>query len=129
FFFQAEDGRREFHVTGVQTCALPIWSTVVPSAIETCVSSPCVGIPVSWIRRIGVCHPHACEIPPCIPPHHALPRVRRGARIPPPDPRISPWMRCGDTHESVPMFASLSAPGGAQRVSGPASLVVLPQTV
>src|SRR5690606_40484184 len=27
FFFQAEDGIRDFHVTGVQTCALPIWST------------------------------------------------------------------------------------------------------
>src|SRR5690606_39976682 len=25
FFFQAEDGIRVFHVTGVQTCALPIW--------------------------------------------------------------------------------------------------------
>src|SRR5690606_40384937 len=31
FFFQAEDGIRDFHVTGVQTCALPIsctwWAT------------------------------------------------------------------------------------------------------
>src|SRR5690625_1924967 len=26
FFFQAEDGIRDGHVTGVQTCALPIWS-------------------------------------------------------------------------------------------------------
>src|SRR5690606_40268119 len=26
FFFQAEDGIRAFHVTGVQTCALPIFS-------------------------------------------------------------------------------------------------------
>src|SRR5690606_40625614 len=25
FFFQAEDGIRVFHVTGVQTCALPIY--------------------------------------------------------------------------------------------------------
>src|SRR5207253_4350767 len=25
FFFQAEDGIRDGHVTGVQTCALPIW--------------------------------------------------------------------------------------------------------
>src|SRR5690606_40095843 len=29
FFFQAEDGIRDFHVTGVQTCALPIWSGAV----------------------------------------------------------------------------------------------------
>src|SRR5690606_39663874 len=27
FFFQAEDGIRDFHVTGVQTCALPISKT------------------------------------------------------------------------------------------------------
>src|SRR3989442_471659 len=26
FFFQAEDGIRDADVTGVQTCALPIWS-------------------------------------------------------------------------------------------------------
>src|SRR5690606_40893756 len=26
FFFQAEDGIRDFHVTGVQTCALPIYT-------------------------------------------------------------------------------------------------------
>src|SRR5690606_40670320 len=29
FFFQAEDGIRDFHVTGVQTCALPILSKPV----------------------------------------------------------------------------------------------------
>src|SRR5690606_41139855 len=28
FFFQAEDGIRDFHVTGVQTCALPIFNRV-----------------------------------------------------------------------------------------------------
>src|SRR5690606_40054710 len=31
FFFQAEDGIRDFHVTGVQTCALPIWSPFTES--------------------------------------------------------------------------------------------------
>src|SRR5436309_1889106 len=30
FFFQAEDGIRDFHVTGVQTCALPIFRRVSP---------------------------------------------------------------------------------------------------
>src|SRR5204863_9233250 len=29
FFFQAEDGIRDLYVTGVQTCALPIFRTVV----------------------------------------------------------------------------------------------------
>src|SRR5690606_39677894 len=29
FFFQAEDGIRVFHVTGVQTCALPIFGGII----------------------------------------------------------------------------------------------------
>src|SRR5690606_40513756 len=29
-FFQAEDGIRDFHVTGVQTCALPIYAQESP---------------------------------------------------------------------------------------------------
>src|SRR5690606_41246011 len=33
FFFQAEDGIRDCHVTGVQTCALPI-SVHVPLSLE-----------------------------------------------------------------------------------------------
>src|SRR5690606_40524747 len=40
--FQAEDGIRDFHVTGVQTCALPIWalefkSNYIWDAVESCV--------------------------------------------------------------------------------------------
>src|SRR5690606_28411053 len=31
FFFQAEDGIRDFHVTGVQTCALPISWDAIPT--------------------------------------------------------------------------------------------------
>src|SRR5207253_5301540 len=35
FFFQAEDGIRDGHVTGVQTCALPILSrTMLPSEFD-----------------------------------------------------------------------------------------------
>src|SRR5690606_41047088 len=34
FFFQAEDGIRDFHVTGVQTCALPIWGDGVDGGGE-----------------------------------------------------------------------------------------------
>src|SRR5690606_39344812 len=34
FFFQAEDGIRDFHVTGVQTCALPIFDEVVDGLID-----------------------------------------------------------------------------------------------
>src|SRR5690606_40809352 len=32
FFFQAEDGIRDFHVTGVQTCALPIFAVTATCA-------------------------------------------------------------------------------------------------
>src|SRR2546429_4544036 len=32
FFFQAEDGIRDVAVTGVQTCALPIYMLVVPAS-------------------------------------------------------------------------------------------------
>src|SRR5690606_10927101 len=38
FFFQAEDGIRDFHVTGVQTCALPIFGvearTLAPQWVD-----------------------------------------------------------------------------------------------
>src|SRR5690606_40689959 len=34
FFFQAEDGIRDFHVTGVQTCALPIFFTLKDKRAE-----------------------------------------------------------------------------------------------
>src|SRR5690606_39700027 len=33
FFFQAEDGIRDFHVTGVQTCALPISLATRPDIV------------------------------------------------------------------------------------------------
>src|SRR5262249_57888781 len=32
FFFQAEDGIRDWSVTGVQTCALPIFELGIPAA-------------------------------------------------------------------------------------------------
>src|SRR5690606_40001587 len=32
FFFQSEDGIRDFHVTGVQTCALPIFTVSAAEA-------------------------------------------------------------------------------------------------
>src|SRR5690606_41144869 len=40
FFFQAEDGIRYFHVTGVQTCALPISPrTALLSAFQYCTAT------------------------------------------------------------------------------------------
>src|SRR5207302_7730491 len=34
FFFQAEDGIRDFHVTGVQTCALPIYRRLLRRGVS-----------------------------------------------------------------------------------------------
>src|SRR4249919_1097884 len=51
FFFQAEDGIRDFHVTGVQTCALPI--SLAASAGGQARSSPRIAprsmVTVSWV--------------------------------------------------------------------------------
>src|SRR5690606_39704442 len=41
-FFQAEDGIRDFHVTGVQTCALPIFSLPFCTQNLICCTSMCV---------------------------------------------------------------------------------------
>src|SRR5690606_40189254 len=64
FFFQAEDGIRDFHVTGVQTCALPIStgnnrseSTATTSAsaeiVARAASTPPRSRPRSEERRVG----------------------------------------------------------------------------
>src|SRR2546430_12458489 len=34
FFFQAEDGIRDLTVTGVQTCALPIWAWLIGPFVD-----------------------------------------------------------------------------------------------
>src|SRR5690606_41088476 len=70
FFFQAEDGIRDFHVTGVQTCALPIsvvlrssaaadrYATAAtaapPSSSATWVCQRCIAIrPTARPTKIG----------------------------------------------------------------------------
>src|SRR5690625_8023386 len=51
FFFQAEDGIRYGHVTGVQTCALPIWiGDQEQYAALTAVLARSIGIPA----RVGM---------------------------------------------------------------------------
>src|SRR5437016_11619165 len=40
FFFQAEDGIRDWSVNGVQTCALPIWKLFFDSQEESRASQP-----------------------------------------------------------------------------------------
>src|SRR5690606_40343290 len=51
FFFQAEDGIRDFHVTGVQTCALPIYSPLATwrpyHSAESCIA-PGLGVEIFY---------------------------------------------------------------------------------
>src|SRR5207248_7721590 len=47
--FQAEDGIRGRTVTGVQTCALPIWSKTYPDPVDHC--RICRWIDVCELRR------------------------------------------------------------------------------
>src|SRR5690606_40251001 len=57
-FFQAEDGIRDFHVTGVQTCALPIlalagrqscslWEARNPANVDASLMLPVVAVPTT----------------------------------------------------------------------------------
>src|SRR5690606_41054484 len=64
FLFQAEDGIRDFHVTGVQTCALPISSS--PRTASTVRTAPSATAIAATTRRgssiMGI--PSAAAAPP-----------------------------------------------------------------
>src|SRR5690606_39702462 len=62
FFFQAEDGIRDFHVTGVQTCALPIFgegpsrvlvSTPPAAADQVLAAARSAGVPAAVLGAAG----------------------------------------------------------------------------
>src|SRR6266446_8309878 len=57
FFFQAEDGIRDYKVTGVQTCALPIYPVVRP--IKQPLDRPDHGVEKSALAAEHRCHEHA----------------------------------------------------------------------
>src|SRR6266436_968526 len=50
FFSQAEDGIRDVAVTGVQTCALPIWGRW--AYLWVFVSVPLVVTPLGWLAEV-----------------------------------------------------------------------------
>src|SRR2546426_773514 len=58
FFFQAEDGIRDYKVTGVQTCALPIlfFGLLVALNLQTAFLSPPVAMAAFYLK--GVSPPH-----------------------------------------------------------------------
>src|SRR5207249_7198952 len=55
FFFQAEDGIRYRNVTGVQTCALPIFSRGLGSKVSTCDGPPGMKRKITRLARAGKC--------------------------------------------------------------------------
>src|SRR5256885_8811636 len=71
FFFQAEDGIRDYKVTGVQTCALPIYGTRHPQRPDS--SSP---------RGILLPVPRTVSPPPGGDRAAPAPRSRRAAAAP-----------------------------------------------
>src|SRR5438874_9034994 len=75
FFFQAEDGIRDLYVTGVQTCALPIWiaSLVNSSTIRVPVTPP--ASPVATTGTPSAFNVRATLIP--LPPASATPALAR----------------------------------------------------
>src|SRR5690606_3546163 len=101
FFFQAEDGIRDFHVTGVQTCALPIclrhqrpvqwiqrtWASHLPPMMLLRRSSPRRSVPAPHREEVtairGACgghRPSSGDLPlqvdePCVFPAVSLPFV------------------------------------------------------
>src|SRR6266496_5291078 len=52
FFFQAEDGIRDLYVTGVQTCALPIYRAARHGALELNDRGP-----IAWSVAVGARYP------------------------------------------------------------------------
>src|SRR5699024_1772833 len=54
FFFQAEDGIRDRNVTGVQTCALPLWrSALLTQTVAKASAGAIEHIPVARVTNIG----------------------------------------------------------------------------
>src|SRR3989442_11045685 len=63
FFFQAEDGIRDADVTGVQTCALPIYERPGPERLS-------VRHRLDLVARVAAAQP--------APPHHGAPAPKPG---------------------------------------------------
>src|SRR5688500_19780734 len=60
-YFQAEDGIRDYKVTGVQTCALPIWlvngERILPEAVTDNEGWFELAVPVDASATVRVAHP------------------------------------------------------------------------
>src|SRR5690606_39826036 len=103
FFFQAEDGIRAFHVTGVQTCALPI-SAFSRWPVARC--SPATT--TATIRRRLPTTPQACRCAPSGPRRSA---AARGTDL------CRPWSATRYRSEERRVGKEGSAGGWARRVA------------
>src|SRR5437870_13338853 len=98
-FFQAEDGIRDGHVTGVQTCALPISAKIVTNPVRAAVD----GNLLPLIVFVTIFAAAAAALPD--EKRHALTEIGRAScreRVPRPDaggslrPKLSHYSpRCG----------------------------------
>src|SRR5690606_39466366 len=52
-FFQAEDGIRDFHVTGVQTCALPILADAIEKKPDVAIFSAGGNTSLEWAPKFA----------------------------------------------------------------------------
>src|SRR5439155_6806996 len=70
FFFQAEDGIRRGHVTGVQTCALPIYERLVFLPLREFEDEALVelGARIARAKNAELSLLHVVEIPRNLPP-------------------------------------------------------------
>src|SRR5690606_40969711 len=74
FFFQAEDGIRDFHVTGVQKCALPIFTLSQRTGSSLGLEGAGAGLRLLFLESIVLQRPgepFTWERPPL--PHQAHP--------------------------------------------------------
>src|SRR5215469_4711038 len=122
FFFQAEDGIRDLYVTGVQTCALPIYSsgcritTFIASSNSAEAKKPTRGENSSAFPTLVACPQSTPEVPswPCI------------KALAMPTPMIDPISVCeleaGRPRYQVPRFQMIAAINSANTIANPAEL-------
>src|SRR6266511_882775 len=122
FFFQAEDGIRAFHVTGVQTCALPISPRPRPSRLPA--SAPGV-----TRRPCGPPSP-TCATPPRAATTCWCPCGRRCAGWRPSARSATPCARCSAA-TTLPTPCELNQPEIGQTTAArfPAKGAAMPDTL
>src|SRR5699024_11243466 len=121
FFFQAEDGIRDRNVTGVQTCALPIWD---PSPVRPWSRAPRAGEGGSSRSR------RACTVSDPRPAEAVCPAHRAGRCPERPAGGASGWRRMRSRQRSWAHDVTAESPGLLRRrptaVAAGALLMLVP---